>query len=59
MQQLPTTTFKTFFGLKIKIMTLKKKNFEKNQERNQKTQNFTLISNPLKKFQKNEHEKSY
>jgi hypothetical protein len=40
-------------------MTLKKFFFEKNQERYQKTQNFTPISNPLKKFQKNEHEKSY
>ncbi len=43
---------KCYYDLKIIF-------FEKNQERYQKTQKFTLISNPLKKFQKNEHEKSY
>jgi hypothetical protein len=32
---------------------------EKNQERYQKAQNFTLISNLLKKLEKNKHEKSY
>ncbi len=36
-----------------------KKNLWKNQKRCQKTQNFTLISNPLKKFEKNAQKKSY
>ncbi len=33
--------------------------FEKNQKRYQKTQNLTLISNPLKKLLKNAPKKSY
>jgi hypothetical protein len=40
-------------------MTFKKIFFEKNRKRCQKMQNFTLISNPLQKLQKNAPQKSY
>jgi hypothetical protein len=44
-----------------KVLIWPKKYFflKKNQKRCQKTQNFTLISNPLKKLWKNAHKKSY
>jgi hypothetical protein len=42
---------------KNKIRLKKKSFFWKNQETYQKTQNFTLILNLLKKLEKNEHEK--
>jgi hypothetical protein len=43
-----------------KVLVWPKKNcLEKNQKRYQKTQNFMLISNPLKKFFKNAQKKSY
>jgi hypothetical protein len=40
-------------SLKKVLIWPKKIIFEKNRKRYQKTQNFTLISNPLKNFQKN------
>jgi hypothetical protein len=42
-----------------KVQVWPKKIVLKNRKRCQKTQNFTLISNPLKKLEKNAHKKSY
>ncbi len=46
-------------SLKKVLIWHKKKFFLKNRKRCQKTQNFTLISNPLKKLWKNAPKKSY